>query len=306
MLVRNKAGQVHVLYDASKTEMLARNLENINETESKFSFLLYSKNQYFVNITDVPVDLSNKIFYCSNKNAGLKRSTSLHSGKYLGPENLYELAAQEIKDDEEDNIDYEIVQENAEKNDENSVTKIEPGRQVEVDKLIEGHYKIFGNDKELSSFINIGKKIKGSPIGYIEVFFHKKLKQKVIQEIEANELESFDYNLYFNARSVYWKYMIVPIYMKRLKKLNVEAQNGKGDISFKGLGNEEVNDKKVISFISDKPVQYRQYQDFEIQLKKKEGEGASKTLIKKMPYAPIDLIKPMDKENYMSEIFIYI
>lgn len=306
MLVRNKAGEIHVLYDVSKTELLQLNLESTSEVESKFSFLLFSKNQYFVNITDVPVDLNNKVFYCSNKHAGLKRNATLHNDKFLGSSDLYDIQAQEIQNDQENDVDYKITQEDGRDKKSKSVTPLDKGKQIELDKLIEGHYKIFRNDEELSSFINIGRRVKGSPIGYVEIFFNNKLKQKVIREIEGSELETFNYSLYFNARSVFWKYLIVPIYMKRLKKLAVTTQNGSEKIPFKNSGEEEINGKKAVSFVSEQPIQFKKYQDIEIQLKKKEGEGAAKTLMKKLPYAPFDLIKPIDKENYTSEIFVYI
>jgi hypothetical protein len=91
-----------------------------------------------------------------------------------------------------------------------------------------------------------------------------------------------------------------------VKELAVLCQKGKGKLSFKSIGEEIINDKKTITFISSEQVKFKKFYEYEIQLKKKEGEGGGKTLIKKMSYASFDLIKPINEHDYMSEIYVYI
>ncbi len=306
MLVRNLESEIHILFDASKLELLHHRLTNSNDSESKLSFMLFANNPYFVNITDIPVDLNNKIFYCSNKNIGINKTGILHSNEFVSDEDLYNVVPQELEDDDNHSVNYKIALENGEIEEEMPVTQINNGFQVDSIKLLEGHYKIFGNDKELSSFINIGSKTKGSPIGFIDIFLNKKIKQEMLKEIDNNELNTYNYKINFNSRSIYWKYIVVPTYLKRVKELSLTCQKGKEKLDFESIGDEKTADKQAISFITKKPVKFSKFYDYEVQLKKKEGATGGKTIIKKMPYAPFDLLKPVNEDYYLSEIYVYI
>jgi hypothetical protein len=305
MLVRSNDGEINVLYDASRLDLLHHRLKNSNVSESKFSFMIFTNNQYFVNITDIPVDLKDKVFYCSNKNLGITKGGTLHTNEFVGAKDLYDTLPLELEKNEEGQMNYKLTLQNGE--DSGAVpVKVHDGYQVDMAELLDGNYKIFGNDKELSSFVNIESKTKGSPIGFVDIFLNKSVKQEMLNEIEDNELKAFDYSLRFNSRSVYWKYIVVPTYLKRVKELAVLCQKGKGKLSFKSIGEEIINDKKTITFISSEQVKFKKFYEYEIQLKKKEGEGGGKTLIKKMSYASFDLIKPINEHDYMSEIYVYI
>ena len=88
MLIRNKEGEIHLLYDASALDKLRYKLIHSNDSESKLSFVVYSKNQYFSSITDIPFDLHNKIFYCSNKKLGIHKEGTLHNDDYVNAKDL--------------------------------------------------------------------------------------------------------------------------------------------------------------------------------------------------------------------------
>jgi hypothetical protein len=306
MLVRTLESEIHILFDASKLELLHHRLSNSNDSESKFSFMLFANNPYFVNITDIPVDLNNKIFYCSNKNIGINKSGVLHSNEFVGDEDLFNVIPQELENDENYSINYKIALENGEIEEEMPVSQIDNGYQVNSSNLLEGHYKIFGNDKELSSFINIGSKTKGSPVGFIDVFLNKNIKQELLKEIDNGELNSFNYKINFNSRSIFWKYIVVPTYLKRIKELSLTCQKGKEKLDFDSIKDEGTSENQAMIFITKKPVKFSKFYDYEIQLKKKEGATGGKTIIKKMPYAPFDLLKPFKEDFYLSEIYVYI
>lgn len=306
MLIRNKEGEIHLLYDASALDKLRYKLIHSNDSESKLSFVVYSKNQYFSSITDIPFDLHNKVFYCSNKNLGIYKEGTLHNGDYVHAKDLITLIPQAISEEGEDNLEYKLILENGESKTKMPVTKINKGCQIDTQKLLEGHYNLFENDKELSSFINIDSKIKGSPIGFIDIFLNQDIKLELIAEIESNEVKGYNYNINFNSRSIFWKYIVVPTYLKRVKELEITCQKSRNKLTFKSIGEESINEKKVISFISEELVKFNKFYEYEIQLKKKEGSGGGKTIIKKMPYASFDLLKPAKDNKYMSEIYVYI
>jgi hypothetical protein len=306
-LLRRKNTSTEILYDASSLELLRHKLLTGNAAESKLSFLLYSSNPCFVNITNIPADLKDKVFYCSNKNLGINKKGNLHPGEYIDQNDLYDIFPQELTDNEEGKNSYKVALESGETAEDMPVSKIQNGYQVDMASLLEGHYRIFGNDEELSSFINLGGKTKGSPVGYVDLFLNKKIKQNLIDEIEENEVEGFDYNINFDARQVFWKYIIVPNYIKKgASKLSINCQKGKDKIVFKNTGEEEVNDKKAVTFISEKAVKFSKFYEYEIQLKKQDSKGGGKVLKKSMPFAPFDIIKPMNEMDYMSEIYVYI
>ncbi|GEM_PF-1639729 len=306
-LLRRKNTNTEILYDASSLELLRHKLLTGNASESKLSFLLYSSNPCFVNITNIPVDLKDKVFYCSNKRLGTNKKGNLHPGEFIDQDDLFDIFPQELTENEEGKINYKVALESGEAEEEMPVSKIQEGYQVDMANLLEGHYTIFGNDKELSSFINLGGKTKGSPVGYVDLFLNKQIKEKLVNEIEEDELEGFEYNISFDARSVFWKYIVVPNYLKKgANKLTINCQKGKDKISFKNNGEEEVNDKKAVTFMSEKPVKFSKFYEYEIQLKKQDSKGGGKMLKKSMPFAPFDIIKPLNKEDYMSEIYVYI
>lgn len=304
MLLRHKEGELHILCDASRREMLQQRLKQASVAESKFSFFLFTSNPCFSNITDIPMDRKGKVFYCSNRSTGSADDAKLHKEEYIGAGDLYDFTPQFLENNVQGGLDYRIEMENGAVESEMPVTKIHNGFQINTGSLLEGHYKVFGNQDELSSFIHMGEKPKGSPLGFVELFFQPALKEKVMADLEGGELSGYKYQINFNARKVYWKYLIIPNYLKRVKKLSVSSK--KGEVAFKSAGEEMLDDTKSFAFVSEKPIAFRKSYNYEIQLKKQEGEGGKKTLLKKMAFAPFDLLKPYDKEYYMAEIKVYI
>ena len=303
MLLRRKEGELHILCDVSRTDMLYQRLVQAGNSESKFSFLLFTSNPCFTNITDIPTDRKGRTFYFSNKHKGVENNISLHQNEFVGAEDLYSTEPQ-VLEQTGVNTDYKIALENGDAEVDMPIVDIEQGFQIDTGRLLEGHYKVFGNDSELSSFINIGERIKGTPLGFIDLFFHSQLKQKILAELESDDLSSYLYHISFDARSVFWKFMVFPTYLKRVKKLNINCK--KGNLAFKQLGKEKIKDKNAVAFISEKPVKFSKYYSYEIQLEKLEGENAKKVLIKKLSYAPFDILKPGDENYYMSEIYVYV
>jgi len=306
LLVRSKEGEIHILFDASNLEQLTYKLNGINDSESKLSFIVFSNNPYFINITDIPADTIDKIFYCSNKKLGNKKKGLLHNNEFIGSEDFFPLIPEKITDYNESSIKYKFLRENEDPEGVEINLNVNNDGKVELSELLEGCYRIMGSDKELTSFIKLGSQIKGSPVGFVDIFLSKKMKQEIIKEIEENELSSYEYEINFNSRHIYWKYLIVPTHIKRFKELSVITQKGKDKLEFVKLGEENIRDTKVISFISKEKVKFSKFYEYDIQLKKTDGSEGGKTIIKKMPYAPFDIIKPLDKKDFVSEIYVYI
>jgi hypothetical protein len=303
MMLRHKEGVLNVLFDTSKTELLYHRLLQTEDKDLKLSFLLFSKNPYFINFTDVPVDIQGKVLYCSNKSIVEKNNGYLHESLALGKEEIISTTPEYLKDNEPEKNAFTFSLDDLNENVQKSIL---PGHQIEASSLNDGLYRIFANDKELSSFVNIGMRTKNSPIGYVDIFLGGIIKKRLLNEIENNQVPSFDYKIKFLSRSIHWKYNVVPLHTKRVKKLTVTTPKQSSKIEFKSLGEFEYNDNRMFSFISEKSIKYQKQYDYEIQLKKHEGEGNGKILVKKLAFAPFDSIKPYDDTNYMSEIYVYI
>lgn len=151
---------------------------------------------------------------------------------------------------------------------------------------------------------------KGFPIGLIDIELGSEVIDLYNDNLMDNELISFEYKISFNSRSVKWKYIVVPGYSKKLKGLKVVPQNGNEEIKFSEAQKIIIQkDKEVLMFESDVPVKFQETYDFGFQLKRGDGNGGGKTIVKKLNSAALDQLKPFDKnkpDEYCSEIFIYI
>ncbi len=151
---------------------------------------------------------------------------------------------------------------------------------------------------------------KGFPVGLIELELSDSIIDKFIDKMMDEEVSSFNYNIDFNSRSVVWKYFIIPGYQKKLKGLKIVPQNNQEGIKFSA--GEEVTlkgDRKALVFESEAPLKFKEIYNYNFQLKRGEGENGGKTIVKKMQFASIDLLKPhnsKEADNYCSEIYIYI
>ena len=299
LLIKHPNNEIHVLCDNLRQEPLRQFLSNESENALKLSFFLFSQNPYFINITNIPTELPGNIFYFSNLLLKLNESGNLSRSKFVAPEDLYTISDPA---NAANNDVYQVMQHSLKEN----TSLVNPGS---YRTLEEGLYKILDNEKEIQKFVNIGN-IKGSPIGLIDIVLTKDIQEQIIQSFEDNEPISYHYEINFESREVYWRYVIIPRYLKRVKNFEISQQKGKPDISFKKDTEPDPNETHI-SFISEKPIKFKDMYDFELQLKKKDaGDGAGKVIIKSLPYAPFDSIKPFlnDKttENFYSDIYIYI
>lgn len=306
LLIRQKEDVWHFLYDDARKEVLQQQLRQLSSCESKLSFFLVTKNPYFANVTDIPVDRAEMMFYFSNNKGGKEHKALLHQDKYVSGNDLVGYTPSLLNYTQGKGGNYKLLFDNGAKQAELPVLDIQDGMQIDTSRLFEGFYKVLGNDKEVSSFLHFSERIKNVPLAFVDLFFNHEVKRAILSGLENDNLAPFDYGIVFNARSVYWKYLIIPRGQKRIKSLSVECTKKKVD--FKSNGEQSVFNTKAYAFTSTEPIAFRKSYDFDIQLKEQgEGEGAGKkTLLKKMAFAPIDLIRPCEQGQYLSEIRVYL
>lgn len=259
LLYKETVGGFDVLADNCRPEQLMMRLDKAKLSGSVFQFLVYVKDPIFLNYTDVPVDLKNKLFYFTNKELGNNQEGLLSKSEFVSNDDLYNIV---------DN------------------------------QTLEGLENV-----------TVPSGVKGSPIGLINLELNQPIVDKFNEAMMDEEIVSYHYKIAFNSRSVIWRYIIIPGYSKKLKGLNVVPQNNGEKIKFQAPKEIMIKeDKEALVFESEEPVKYKEFYDFSFQLKRGEGGNGGKTIIKKMQYASIDQIKPLEnnKDKYCSEIYVYI
>ena len=297
VLMKTVGNRFELLLDQSRLESFQYKLEQLSDAQLKFSFYLYNKNPYFVNITDVPTNMVGRTFYCSNRHLGAAQGGMLHRGDKLGESELYN--------------NYQGKEEFVER----GVEKIELVSESNGEKAIdvsrigveEGVYKVVSDANTLQSVVSVESGVKGTPVALVDVTINKDIKEKLIDQLQNGEMESLDYTMRFGAREVFWNYIVVPRYQKKINKLKVVAKKGEGVPVFGPLVPGELNDgRAILSSVSKESVKYAAQYDYEIQLKLADGDGNGKVLVKRMPFAGIETIKPYYEGKYKADIYVYI
>jgi hypothetical protein len=190
-------------------------------------------------------------------------------------------------------------------------------RNLQASDKVNLHKAEFVSDQDLIELAEINKNdkrsagsrnIKGSPFGRIELLFNDEILEKILDGLIDNEIPEFKYEINFDSRSTIWKYIIIPNYSRKLKELRISMLEG-DTVRFSSPQSIEINEKEALMIQTEEPVKYQEFYDFSFQLKRGSGGNGGKTVIKKMQYAPIDRIVPVDKnnkENYIAEIYVYI
>lgn len=163
------------------------------------------------------------------------------------------------------------------------------------------------NDPDKQEVI-LPSNIKGTPFGFIELILNDNLIDKILDSLIDNEIPEFKYKIAFDSRSVVWKYVIIPSYARKLKDLRIAIQEGE-KVNFSSPENIFFKEKEALVIQSEEPIKFKEFYDFSFQLKRGDNGNGGKTIIKKMQYAPLNQVKPLNRENEndcYSEIYVYI
>ena len=310
-MLKEKDGEFNALFDNSRLEALGYFLNHFDHI--KFSFWLYSSNDYFINFTDLPTETTDSILYFNNLEPRPDQNGEffLHDTDFINeaqfaplrPSSFGYLPSKEGAQIEIRDSYNQLVQ--------NGV--VDPGLkfQVEVGPSGEGLYKILEDGDENSRFVYPGQNLAKNPLALIEIELSDEIKKEIIAKIQAEEVPPvYKYKIRFEARSTYWKYFIASKYLNGLDQ--VEIQSPDTDISF--TGPEEVtlvNGDKAFSFLSEKVLPLQEFPQHVFQLKKGNGPGESggRMLLDRLPVPSVQSIIPESRSNgskIFSEIFVYL
>lgn len=217
---------------------LKKVIEIKKNQDPKLIFLIKNKNNYLLNFTDLNFSDNNKLYYFNNLNTSVQDGKSLiHDKEFVNEKqalriyNKYQsvkldkfIKSTKIVDARQNNIDKDLWYQEVEEN-----------MMVKLQNMSEGQYSI-KQDKSTTSFYVLDY-IKEPMWGILDLFLSGLPKESDFIKNGALEAKEFFINL--NARSTFWKYIILP------ENKNVEMKLEEVKVSYNGITIDFTKPKKV-------------------------------------------------------------
>jgi hypothetical protein len=307
LILKEANNEYFLLCETEKLDALYAELKSDNSL--KITYLLFCNNPYFLNITEVPLEIGPDFFYFSNTKVKEKEGyTLLHQDEAVNKNNRYpyknsiEVSGDGIKKlvELKDEFGKVVFQKT-----------VKPEERINIDNSNApvGLYEVYVNGSLVEKIILISNVPVKRPIGVVEISLTGTIKEDLISYLEAGEVPTYDYKVFFPERSTFWKYYLIGKYNSNLKNTVIES----GGSKLKFIGPEEVklkNGKDAVMFVSETPLPIKEINDFRFQLKSvRTGLTSGKTIMDKLPLAAPDMIRPESRDEnskVFSEIIVYI
>ncbi len=291
-------------------EQFRKIVEIKKRQDPKLIFLIKNKNNYLLNYTDLSFADNNKLYYFNNLVSSKKDEKLLiHDKEYVNESQALRIynKYQSIKLDKVIKST-KIV--DARQNDINNdlwFQEVEGNQMVKLQNLSEGHYSV-NNGKSSTSFYVLDY-MKEPMWGIIDIFLSDLPKENnFFSKNGALEHKEFIINL--NARSTFWKYIILP------ENKNVELKLEEVKVSYNGKAIDFTKPKKVtlmngeeaFSIESKNAMELKEVINVSDKLEMK-IKNNSKWLSKvvKIPKPKIKSVKPDRESNKIySTTYIYL
>jgi len=308
LVLKESNGDYFVLYEPAKIDALLAEVEGNNQV--RFTYFLYTSNQYFLNFTDLPIENNSEILYLSNSKVNHSGSNVfLHTSEFVSKTDRFKLQQEvaiagdgkekliELKDD-----DGEVIFKKKLRAEDRYMV-------INNTNVPIGKYHLYENGKLKNTFILFSNIPVYKPVAIVSISISGKTKEEFVEGVKELDVPLFDYKVSFSARNTYWKYFLISKYNNNLK--NAVIDSGADNLKFKGP--EEVkmkNGSDAVVFVSETPLPLKQIYDLRFQLKSvRNGISSGKTLMDKLPLASVEMIKPESREEnskVFSEIIVYI
>jgi hypothetical protein len=300
-----------VIGDVSRPETLLYYLEQMEGV--KFTFWLHCSQPYFISITHLPTENLHTLLYFGNSTAHKKGTDEslLHPAPFVSASDRYSVKSGEYQVPVQPKETTLELQDDSGKILKTGTALANLPFRFDLNGLPEGKYKVVAGKKELDTFVYTGIKPYLKAIGLVEIFLTGALKDELIQTIKEKDTPGTrSYQIAFQARSTYWKYLIVPKYSNGLQHASI-ATNDK-NISFKGPEKITLaNGDSAFMFQSEDVLPLSESSPYLFQLKKNKNadENNGRIIINRLPHPPLGLVKPQSRSNdskVFSEILVYI
>ncbi|QHT66030.1 hypothetical protein GXP67_04750 [Rhodocytophaga rosea] len=300
-----------VIGDVSRPETLLYYLEQMEGL--KFTFWLHCSQPYFISITRLPTENLHTLLYFSNSTAHKKgtEESLLHQASFVSAADRYPVKSGEYEipaQSKETNLE---LQDDRGRTLKTGIALANLPFRFDLNGLPEGKYKVIVGKKELETFVHTGIRPDLKAIGLVEIFLTGALKDELIQIIKERDTPGTRaYKIAFQARSTYWKYLIVPKYSNGLQHASI-ATNDK-NIAFKGPEKITLaNGDSAFMFQSEEVLPLSESAPYLFQLKKNKNadENNGRIIINRLPHPSLGLVKPQsrsDDSKVFSEILVYI
>lgn len=290
-------GTVNCLYDPEKIDALVNEIQR--EGDLTFRFLVDTRSDLFLNITEMPVDVLGKMYYFSNNNFVREGDNEVwHQAAFANEENLFAVY---------NNLqlpDNWIGKELTLKCGEKTVSKWKAESKTVNLNLPTGKYSVGSDATGWVNFIHSKEIGIKKPLAYIEIALTRGNTENFLSSLIDNQLIPSRGLIRFESRTTYWRYFIVPKYNIATDRFQIFTNDRKVEFS----GPEEVklpSGEKAYVFLSGISLPLMQKVTHNFQLKNKDG----KVLVQRLPVAAIDQIIPEVQHGVsknFSDIKVYV
>lgn len=312
LLFKKSENGYHFIYDETDKERTLYVLERLEEFD-KLTLHIYTSYPYFVNVTAITPEITQRTLYFSNlatyQHNEKELMECLHSQPYIQSQQTSPVRSRYFE--------YHSVKK------EGKIDLIEESGKVHASDLPiveyrcrfnvanDGKFRLVENGKVVDEFVCLDMRGAKKPIAIVDFYVGGIIKEKILKKIyEDSGNVNFSYYIAFATRESLWRYHIIPKYSANLTALAIipieEA------VSFKGPTEEYLpNGQKALVFESSKVLALKEIPHYHFQLKKGDGslDNPVKTVIERLPVPGVSAIKPSKEKNaglFVSDIFVYI
>lgn len=304
MLYKIRPDGLDVRYNTNREEIL--NLLVRENPAAKLSFACYVKNPLFFNFTELPVEFKGygliwdnltphqdkdaKLSWCISPKNTINELDLLPSWHKLFEEKYadspHEVLAEHLQSSEKQLLHWEGV----------NMPAFAPPQY--------GVYEVFVDAQKKGNYLYTWTDRAALPFAYLEIHLAKGQKPIFMD----GRVQPIQYEVCFEARTSYWRYLILPRHLKDFAKLLVLGERENKELF-------EFKDKRLVAgqeahcFEAKKPLPMTERAQYNFQLQKLQTGGLPKIVLDKLPVASFQNLKPNGREKnskIFSEIFVHV
>jgi hypothetical protein len=301
-IILKQVGESYVLLCDTLVEKNTKVQAFIPASPVSMTFVLYTTDTYFDNITDLPLDPADQVFYFSNHSANAGGNMLLlHEGRKAAASDKIALrplmfthavppAAVETTVTVVDRKNNSVLSQ--------TLPSSTAACFIDLTAAGEGEYTVKVDDRPVLQFYALGTE-RGRVLGVIEIFIDDEVEEHFRLLDTGGAPVNPRYGIRFGSRATTWVYLVQGNYPSRYKDMIITGAN----TSFTGPKKITLsNGDKAVAFYSEDPIPLAERPLHYFQLK----ENDSNVLMDMLPAAGPALIKSSDDGRILSEIFVHL
>ncbi len=286
----------------------------------KFSFMIKSRNPYFLNISDLPLNISSsKIYYFNNltenTDDGALYLASDLSNRFISDTDRMSVKPQAfhyVFDSVETSSLVEVLDEANRVVFSEKVFPVEEVYQcfVNLAKFPPGRFVLKIDDVQSLVFYASNELYKTPVFGIIDIFKNDILvpeSYQFVNPVDSKNVSPKNYRVYINNRKTFWRYNVILKYNKEYKPHRLSVKHPVRGTKFNKNGVQSLPDgTSVVQFESKEQLSLLEKPVKGIKLRRK-VQGKKEVEIENLPNPNIKFLNPdLENDKVFSDILIYI